>query len=61
MDLFPLAVLLGVWTLASMGTGYLLALLAKRLHPGLSLRKLWLFYTGLMATLVAIVFLIGWL
>ena len=60
MDLFPLVVLLGVWTLASMGTGYLLALLAMRIHSGLSFRKLWLFYTGLMATLVALVFIIGW-
>ncbi len=53
-------VLLAVWVTASSGTGYLLALLAKRIHPGLSLRKLWAFYTVLMASLVAVVFLIGW-
>lgn len=61
MDPVTLVVLLFVWMVASSGTGYLLALLAKRIHPGLSLVKLWLFYTVLMATLVAIVFLVGWL
>jgi hypothetical protein len=45
---------------ASSGSGFLLALLAKRVHPGLSLLKLWGFYTVLMATLVAVVFLIIW-
>ena len=45
---------------ASSGTGFLLALLARRVHPGLSLGKLWLFYTVLMAFLVAVVFLIAW-
>jgi len=56
-----LLVLSGVWMAASSGTGFLLALLAKRIHPGLSLLKLWLFYTVLMATLVAVVFVIAWL
>jgi hypothetical protein len=60
MDLLVWMVLLVVWTAASSGTGLLLALLAKRIHPGLSLRKLWLFYTALMAVLVAAVFVIGW-
>lgn len=46
---------------ASAGTGFLLALLGKRIHPGLSLVKLWLFYTVLMGTLVALVFVIAWL
>jgi hypothetical protein len=58
----PLAliVLLLIWMASSSGTGLLLALLAKRLHPGLSMVKLWLFYTVLMAMLVAVVFLIAW-
>ncbi len=60
MDPFALAALLLVWAGASSGTGYLLALLARRMHPGLSLPRLWMFYTVLMATLVAAVFLIGW-
>ena len=60
MDLVVWIVLLMVWTAASSGSGFLLALLAKRIHPALSLRKLWLFYTALMAMLVAAVFLIGW-
>jgi hypothetical protein len=53
-------VLLVVWTAASSGSGFLLALMAKRIHPGLSLVRLWLFYSALMATLVAVVFLMGW-
>jgi hypothetical protein len=59
MDLVVWIVLLVVWTVASSGSGFLLALLAKRIHPALSLRKLWLFYTALMAMLVAAVFLVG--
>jgi hypothetical protein len=50
-----------VWVAASSGTGFLLALLGKKMHPGLSLVKLWFFYTGLMAALVALVFVIAWL
>ena len=60
VDPLALIVLLLVWSLASSATGFLLALLGKRLHPGLSLSKLWIFYTVLMAALVAIVLLIGW-
>lgn len=60
MDGLTLMVLLAVWVAAASGTGFLLALLAKRIHPGLSLPKLWVFYTALMASLVAIVFLIAW-
>lgn len=61
MDPFALLILSAVWAVASSGSGFLLALLAKRVHPGLSLLKLWGFYTVLMATLVAVVFLIIWL
>ena len=57
---FSLLVLLCVWVAASSGCGFFLALLAKRIHPGLSMVKLWLFYTLLMATLVAVVFLVAW-
>lgn len=60
VDPLALIVLLFVWVASSSATGALLALLAKRLHPGLSMVKLWLFYTVLMAVLVALVFLIGW-
>ena len=61
MEPLVLIVLLFVWMAGSSGTGFLLALLAKRIHPGLSRVKLWLFYTVLMAALVAAVFLIAWL
>lgn len=60
VDPLSLVVLLGVWVMASSGTGFLLALLAKRIHSGLSFSKLWIFYTILMASLVAVVFLIAW-
>jgi len=60
LEPLALIVLLVVWTASSSGTGFLLALLAKRIHPGLSLVKLWLFYTVLMAILVAVVILIAW-
>lgn len=60
MKPLSLIALLCVWTAASSGSGFFLALLAKRIHPGLSMGKLWLFYTVLMATLVAVVFLVAW-
>ena len=53
-------VLLVVWIAASLGSGWLLALLARRMHPSLSLVRLWVFYSGLMAFLVAVVLLVGW-
>jgi len=53
-------VLLVVWMAASSGCGALLALLARRVHSGLDFKRLWFFYTVLMGTLVAAVFLIGW-
>ena len=60
MDLMVWIVLLVVWAAASSGTGILLALLAKRIHPGLSLVKLWVFYTVVMGTLAGGVFFVGW-
>ncbi len=60
MDTIALLVLLLVWMGASSGSGYLLARLAKGIHSGLSLARLWLFYTVLMAFLVAAVLFIGW-
>lgn len=50
-----------VWIAAAAISGGLLALLAKRMHPALSLRRLWLFYTALMAVTAALVLAIGWL
>lgn len=60
MDLFPLAVLATIWMAAASFTGLLLALLARRIHQGLNLVRLWFFYTVLMAVLVAFVFLVIW-
>lgn len=55
-----LAALLGVWILAAGLAGALLAFLARRLHPELSLLKLWVFYTALVAFLAGVVFAVGW-
>ncbi|MFO8174391.1 MAG: hypothetical protein ACQET1_08970 [Gemmatimonadota bacterium] len=60
MDFVAVVFLSLVWMAASGGTGLLLALLARRIHPDLSLTKLWFFYTILMGVLVAVVLLIGW-
>ena len=60
MGTVSLVVRSGVWVAASTVIGFLLALLAKRIHPGFSMVKLWLFYTVLMACMVAVVFLIAW-
>jgi hypothetical protein len=55
-----LLLLLLFWAACSMGGGALLALLARRLHPSLSLRRLWVFYTGLLAFAVAGYLAITW-
>lgn len=55
------AVLLAaVWLLCSLGGGALLALLAKRIHPALSVRRLWVFFSALLAFTVAAVLAIAW-
>ncbi len=59
MEPLALVILLGVWVVAASGTGFLLALLARRIHPSFSLARLWFFYTVLMAVLVAFVLLLG--
>lgn len=59
-DRLAIALLLLFWAVCSMGGGALLALLARRLHPSLSLRKLWIFYTALLGFAVAGVLAIAW-
>lgn len=54
------AILAVVWLVCSLGGGALLALLARRIHPALSLRKLWVFYSALLAVTVAAVLAIAW-
>lgn len=54
------ALLAGLWLCCSLGGGALLALLAKRIHPSLSLRRLWIFYSALLAFTVAIVLALAW-
>lgn len=44
---------------AACGSGFLLALLARRVHPTLSLPPLWVFYSALMGFLVAVVLVVG--
>ena len=53
---FVLALL---WLLLSLGGGALLAALARRLHPALPFRKLWIFYTALLALGAGAFFAIG--
>jgi hypothetical protein len=48
------------WAVLSMTGGALLALLARRIHPSLSVRRLWIFYTTILAVTVAIVLAISW-
>ncbi|HUE77641.1 MAG TPA: hypothetical protein VMM83_06845 [Longimicrobiales bacterium] len=54
------AILAAAWLACSLGAGAVLALLAKRIHPSLSLRRLWLFYSALLAVMVAAVLAIAW-
>lgn len=49
-----------VWISAAVVTGMILALMARRIHPSLSLGRLWVFYTLLMGFLVAFVMILGW-
>jgi hypothetical protein len=54
------ALLALVWLGTSALGGAVLAMLAKRIHPSLNLRRLWLVYSGLLAFLVGAVMAIGW-
>ena len=60
MNLLSWLVLLSVWVLAAMGSGYLLARLARRIYPDRSLTKLWFLYTVLTAALAGVVLLLLW-
>lgn len=54
-------VLLGVvWLATALGGGAVLASLARRIYDGLSWRRLWLFYSGLLGFMVAVVMAIAW-
>lgn len=55
-----LAILVVVWMGASLGTGAVLAAIARRIHPRLSYPRLWVFYSVLMSFLVGLVFALGW-
>lgn len=55
------AVLLAAaWLAVSVMGGAVLALLAKRIHPSLNFRRLWLVYAALLAFTVAAVMAIAW-
>lgn len=51
--------LAALWVVTSLAGGALLALIAKRGHPALSTRKLWIFYSALLAFAVGVVFAIA--
>jgi hypothetical protein len=55
-----LYIVLGIlWVTLSLAGGALLALLACRIHPSFSFRKLWLVYTGILAFSAGLLFAIG--
>ena len=54
------ALLAGLWITCATGGGAMLALLAKRIHPALSFRKLWVFYSALLGLAAAGLFAIAW-
>ena len=54
------AVLGTLWVTCSVGGGAVLALLAMRIHEGLSFRRLWIFYTAVLAFATAAVLAIAW-
>jgi hypothetical protein len=47
------------WLLGSFGSGALLALLYKRLHPELSYHRLWAFWTVVVSVVAAVVLALG--
>lgn len=52
--------LAAVVLLLAVGGGALLATLALRIHPRLSFRRLWLFYSALLAVTTSVVLAIAW-
>lgn len=48
-----------VWLAGSFGSAYLLARLYKRLHPALSLYKLWAFWTVILSVTAALILVIS--
>lgn len=58
---WSLAVLALVWLGSASLAGLVLAIVARRVHPGLSTVRLWVFYSALTAFLVAVVLAVGWL
>lgn len=53
------ALLGALWLAASVGGGALLAVLARRMHPALSFRRLWIFYSLLLGFATAVLFAVG--
>lgn len=49
-----------VWAATSLVGGAILASLAKRIYSGLSWRRLWIVYSGLMGFMVAAIMAIAW-
>lgn len=52
--------MLALWAVSAAGSGAVLAGIAKRMHPALSFRRLWVFYSTLVGVFIAIVLFIGW-
>lgn len=54
------SLLAAAWLITSLGGGAVLALLAKRIHPGLIWHRLWIVYSGLLGFMVAAIMAIAW-
>lgn len=52
--------LVAAWAVTSLAGGAALAFLAKRIHPSLNWRRLWVVYSGLLAFMVAALMAIAW-
>ncbi len=55
-----IALLVLAWLATAAAGGLVLALLARRIHPSLNVRRLWLVYSALLAFAVGVVMAIGW-
>lgn len=60
MDARSYLVMVALWAASAAISGAVLAGMAKRMHPALSFRRLWVFYSALVGVFVAIVLFSGW-
>jgi hypothetical protein len=54
------AVLVGLWIACAIASGAALAALARRRHPSLSFRRLWVLYSAVVSLVAALAFVVLW-